>query len=157
MLPTDCPKTSAAFSATELRLLAADASTSATAPTTPTLRTYRHCGTLIGACRSPQESGWPQAQGAGQRRCDEVGLERAGELVVDVPVGMLEPVEGATCALARLAERAPVELHVGVVLEEDVHRLVCRALELLPCEHRAVALRERLEVVADHEAKVLEP
>jgi hypothetical protein len=63
--------------------------------------------------------------------CSGSGI-RAGKLVVDVPVGMLEPVERATSALARLAERVPVELHVGVVLEEDVHRLVVRALELLP-------------------------
>src|SRR5438105_6993610 len=80
-----------------------------------------------------------------------------GELVFDVPVGMLESVERSTFTLARLAERMAVELHVGVVLEQNVDRLVLWALELLTREHSPVALGEVLEVVADDEAKVLEP
>src|SRR5207245_725366 len=40
---------------------------------------------------------------------------RTGELMFDVPVGMLESVERSTFTLARLAERMAVELHVGVV------------------------------------------
>ncbi len=82
---------------------------------------------------------------------------RTGELVFDVPVGMLESVERSTFTLARLAERMAVKLHVGVVLEQNVDRLVLWALELLTRQHSPVALGEVLEVVADDEAKVLEP
>src|SRR2546422_1279584 len=48
---------------------------------------------------------------------------RTGELVFDVPVGMLESVERSTFTLARLAERMAVGLHVGVVLEQNIDPL----------------------------------
>ena len=73
-----------------------------------------------------------------------------------MPVHVLKTDEGATLALAGILERPTLELHVGVVVEQDVHRLDLRALELLSREHGAMTPREVVEVGADDETDVLE-
>jgi hypothetical protein len=55
-----------------------------------------------------------------------------------MPVDVLKADEGATFELAGILERPLMELHMGVVVEQDVHRLVRRALELLSREHGAM-------------------
>ena len=80
----------------------------------------------------------------------------AGVLVDWMPVDVLKTDEGATFALAGILERPLIELHVGVVVEQDVHRLDLRALELLSREHDAMTPREVIEVGADDETDVLE-
>jgi len=77
-------------------------------------------------------------------------------LVDWMPVDVLKTDEGATFALAGILERPLIELHVGVVVEQDVHRLNLRALELLSREHGAMTPREVIEVGADDETDVLE-
>jgi len=67
-----------------------------------------------------------------------------------------EADEGATFELAGILERPPMELHMGVVVEQDVHRLVRRALELLSREHGAMTPREVVDVGSDDETDVLE-
>src|SRR6266540_6978600 len=79
-----------------------------------------------------------------------------GELVSWMPVDVLKADEGATFELAGILERPLMELHMGVVVEQDVHRLVRRALELLSREHGAMTPREDVEVGADDETDVLE-
>jgi hypothetical protein len=71
-----------------------------------------------------------------------------GELVDWMTVAVLKTDEGATFALAGILERPLMELHVGVVVEQDVHRLDLRALEFLPREHGAMTPREVIEVGA---------
>jgi hypothetical protein len=73
-----------------------------------------------------------------------------------MPVYVLKTDEGATFALAGILERPLMELHVGVVVEQDVHGLDLRALELLSREHGAMPPREVIEVGADDETDVLE-
>src|SRR5439155_2145927 len=65
-----------------------------------------------------------------------------GELVGWMPVDVLEADEGATFELAGILGRPLMELHMGVVVEQDVHRLVRRALELLSRKHGAMTPRE---------------
>jgi len=77
-------------------------------------------------------------------------------LVDWMPVDVLKTDEGATFALAGILERPLIELHVGVVVEQDVHRLDLRALELLSREHDAMTPREVIEAGADDETDVLE-
>jgi hypothetical protein len=79
-----------------------------------------------------------------------------GELVDGMPVDVLKTDEGATFALAGILERPLMELHVGVVVEQDVHGLDRRALELLSREHGATTPREVVEVGADDATDVHE-
>jgi hypothetical protein len=72
-----------------------------------------------------------------------------------VPVDVLKTDEGATFALAGILERPLMEFPVGVVVEQDVHGLDRRALELLSREHGAMTPREVVEVGADGETDVL--
>ena len=80
-----------------------------------------------------------------RRRVCEIGRhgrsaprERSGDFVwtgehLDwMPVDVLKADEGAAFALAGILERPLMELHVGVVVEQDVHRLVRRALDCCP-------------------------
>lgn len=79
-----------------------------------------------------------------------------GELVSWMPADVLKADEGATFELAGILERPLMELHMGVVVEQDVYRLVRRALELLSREHGTMTPREVVEVGADDETDVLE-
>jgi hypothetical protein len=70
---------------------------------------------------------------------------------------MDEAVERSALALDHRAERVPVELHVGEVLEQDVVRLVAFTLELLAGEGRPMGPGELVDRIADHDPDVLEP
>jgi len=71
---------------------------------------------------------------------------RAGgrdEALRDPIVDVLEAVEPGALEHAGVEQRAPIELDVGEVLEEDVVGLVVGALELLTGEGGAVLAGER--------------
>jgi hypothetical protein len=70
---------------------------------------------------------------------------------------MDEAVERSALALDHRAERVPVELHVGEVLEQDVVRLDVFALELLAGEGGPVDSGELVDGIADDDPDVLEP
>src|SRR5829696_4808599 len=107
----------------------------------------RHSGTtgpagrLVASrqARSPRQ--WVRAGG---------GYEALRQPVVDVA----EAVESPFLVLDDVEEGAPVELHVGEVLEEDVDRLNVGALKLLPTQRGPMHFRELVEVLTD--ADVLE-
>ena len=71
-------------------------------------------------------------------------------------VDVMEAVEPTALQLDHGAQRAPVELHVGEVLEQNVVRLVRRALELLAGERCSVRPREPVDFFADDDPQVLE-
>jgi len=60
-----------------------------------------------------------------------IALRRGADDRRDQVVDVNESVERSALALDLHAERVPVELHVGEVLEQDVVRLVAATLELL--------------------------
>ena len=70
---------------------------------------------------------------------------------------MVETIEPGALELADIAQRDSIELHVGEVLEQDVVRLVVRALELLPGQGPSMHARELLDTAPDHDAEVLQP
>ena len=72
-----------------------------------------------------------------------------------MPVDVLKTDEGATFELAGILERPLMELHMGVVVEQDVDRGVERSLKLWSRQEGPVGLDERVEGVADDEADVL--
>src|SRR6187399_3198095 len=72
--------------------------------------------------------------------------------VVDVH----ETLEAPFRVLDDVEEGAPVELHVGEVLEEDVDRVDGKTLELLPSQRGPVYSRELVELLPDDDAEVLE-
>jgi hypothetical protein len=59
-------------------------------------------------------------------------------------------------AAADVEERAPVELHVGEVLEQHVDGLDVATLELLPGQRSPMHSREVVELLTDDDAEVLE-
>src|SRR6476620_9725565 len=69
---------------------------------------------------------------------------------------MVEAVERPALQLDRLAQRAAVELHVGEVLEQDVIRLVRRALELLAGQRCPVTTGPCVALIADDHAETLQ-
>src|SRR5215204_5317822 len=109
----------------------------------------RHSGTtgpagrLVASrqARSPRQ--WVRAGG---------GDEALRHPVVDVA----EAVESPFLVLDDVEEGAPVELHVGEVLEEDVDRLDVWTLELLPSQRGSMHSRELVDLPTDDDAEVLE-
>src|SRR5688500_16605416 len=80
------------------------------------------------------------------------GDEALRHPVVDVA----ETLEAPFLVFDDVEEGAPVELHVGEVLEEDVDRLDVATLELLPGQHVPMHSRELVDLLADDDAEVLE-
>src|SRR6266487_2827148 len=93
-----------------------------------------------------------QARSPRQRVRAGRGHEALRHPVVDVD----EALEAPFLVLDDVEEGAPVELHVGEVLEEDVNRLNVGALKLLPSQRGPMHLRELVEVLTDDDAEVLE-
>src|SRR5256886_12139152 len=94
----------------------------------------------------------PPDQSSRQRVRAGRGDDALGHPALDV----VEAIEPGAVELADIAQRASIELHVGEVLEQDVIRLVVRALELLPGQGPAMHARELLDVVPDHDTEVLQ-
>ena len=67
-----------------------------------------------------------------------------------------EAVEASSLVLDDVEERAPVELHVGEVLEQHVYRLDVGTLELLHSQRGAMHSREVVDLLTDDDAEVLE-
>src|SRR5215467_9736767 len=80
------------------------------------------------------------------------GDEALRHPVVDVA----EAVEASSLLLDDVEKRAPVELHVGEVLEQHVDRLDMGTLELLPGQRGPMHPRELVELLTDDDAEVLE-
>src|SRR6266540_3079341 len=73
--------------------------------------------------------------------------------VVDVAEAVEAP---SLLELYGVVQGAPVELHVGEVLEQDVDRLDVWTLELLASQRGSMHSREVVDVVTDDDAEVLE-
>src|SRR5262249_41066799 len=71
-------------------------------------------------------------------------------------VDMAEAVEASSLLLDDVEKGAPVELHVGEVLEQHVDRLDVGTLELLTSEDGPMRSRELVELLTDDHAEVLE-
>src|SRR3954452_4232260 len=69
---------------------------------------------------------------------------------------MDEALVAPSLVLDDVEERAPVELHVGEVLEQHVDGFDVATLELLPGQRGAMHARELVDLVADDDAEVLE-
>src|SRR6266540_3996320 len=80
------------------------------------------------------------------------GDEALRHPVVDVA----ETLEAPFLVLDDVEEGAPVELHVGEVLEQDVDRLDVGTLELLPSQRGSMHSRKLVELLTDDYAEVLE-
>src|SRR5437764_13765794 len=93
-----------------------------------------------------------QARSPRQRVRAGRGHEALRHPVVDVD----EALEASFLVLDDVEEGAPVELHVGEVLEEDVNRLNVGALKLLPSQRGPMHFRDLVEVLTDDDAEVLE-
>src|SRR4051794_34584821 len=72
--------------------------------------------------------------------------------VVDVDEALVAP----SLILDDVEEGAPVELHVREVLEQHVDRLDVGTLELLPSQRGPMHSRERVDLLTDDDAEVLE-
>src|SRR5918994_1612687 len=92
------------------------------------------------------------ARSPGQRVRAGGGDEALRHPVVDVA----EALEAPFLVFDDVEEGAPVELHVGEVLEEDVDRLDVRTLELLPSQRGSMHSRELVDLLTDDDAEVLE-
>src|SRR5262245_2810926 len=64
-------------------------------------------------------------------------------------VDVAEAIEARSLVLDDVEERAPVELHVGEVLEQDVDRLDVGTLELLPSQRGPMHSRKIVELITD--------
>src|SRR6266498_5636726 len=71
-------------------------------------------------------------------------------------IDVAEALEAPFLVLDDVEEGAPVELHVGEVLEEDVDRLDVGTLELLPSQRGSMHSRELVDLLTDDDAEVLE-
>src|SRR5688500_1561252 len=71
-------------------------------------------------------------------------------------VGVDEALEAPFRVLDDVEEGAPVELHVGEVLEQHVDRLDVGTLELLASQHGPMHSRELVDLLTDDDAEVLE-
>jgi hypothetical protein len=67
-----------------------------------------------------------------------------------------EAVEACALVLDDVEEGAPVELHVGEVLEQDVDRVDSETLELLAGQSCSMHARELVELVTHDDTEVLE-
>src|SRR5439155_5303422 len=82
---------------------------------------------------------------------------RGGDQPLRHPVvDVAEAVEARSLEDDAVVQGAPVELHVGEVLEQDVVRLDVGTLELLASQRGSMHSREVVDVLTDDDAEVLE-
>src|SRR5215207_2521427 len=103
----------------------------------------RAAGGLV--ARLPPRSPWQRVRAGG-------GDQPLRHPVVDVDETLVAP----SLVLDDVEEGAPVELHVGEVLEQHVDRLDVGTLELLPSQRGPMHSRELVDLLTDDDAEVLE-
>src|SRR5215208_2342952 len=109
-------------------------------------------GTSVNAAAAGGLVARQQARSPRQRVRAGGGDEALRHPVVDVA----EAVEAPLLVLDDVEEGAPIELHVGEVLEQHVDGLDVGTLELLPGQRGPMHSRELVDLLTDDDAEVLE-
>ena len=96
---------------------------------------------------------WPSGQSCGPQEPwlprERVGASGGNQLLLHPVVDVDEALEAPFRVLDDVEEGAPVELHVGEVLEQHVDRVDSRTLELLTRQHGAMHARDWAEGAPD--------